>query len=51
MTIDLTQFANDDYCYLTTTGHVSSKPHTIEIWFAKVSCVEWKNTPYLHNCS
>jgi hypothetical protein len=21
-------------CYLTTTGRVSGRPHTIEIWFA-----------------
>lgn len=27
-------FANDDFCYLTTTGRVSGKVHTIEIWFA-----------------
>ncbi len=23
----------EPYCYLTTTGRVSGKPHTIEIWF------------------
>jgi|SRR3990170_130822 len=23
-----------DYCYVTTTGRRSGKPHTIEIWFA-----------------
>ena len=23
-----------DYCYLTTTGRVTGKPHRIEIWFA-----------------
>ena len=34
MTNDLTQFAGADYCYLTTLGRVSGKPHTIEIWFA-----------------
>lgn len=22
-----------DYCYLTTTGRVTGKPHVIEIWF------------------
>jgi deazaflavin-dependent oxidoreductase (nitroreductase family) len=22
-----------DYCYLTTTGRVTGRPHTIEIWF------------------
>jgi deazaflavin-dependent oxidoreductase (nitroreductase family) len=26
--------AADDYCYLTTTGRRSGKPHQIEIWFA-----------------
>lgn len=26
-------WADDDYCYLTTTGRVSGKAHTIEIWF------------------
>jgi deazaflavin-dependent oxidoreductase (nitroreductase family) len=25
--------ADDDYCYLTTTGRVSARSHTIEIWF------------------
>lgn len=25
--------AQEDYCYLTTTGRVSGKPHEIEIWF------------------
>ncbi len=28
--------AADDYCYLTTTGRVSGRPHTIEIWFGLV---------------
>lgn len=23
-----------DYCYLTTTGRVTGRPHEIEIWFA-----------------
>lgn len=23
-----------DYCYITTTGRVTEKPHTVEIWFA-----------------
>ena len=27
-------FADDDFCYLTTTGRRSGRPHTIEIWFA-----------------
>ncbi len=26
--------ADEDYCYLTTTGRVSGRPHEIEIWFA-----------------
>ncbi len=30
----LSQIAGEDFCYLTTTGRVSGKPHTIEIWFA-----------------
>jgi deazaflavin-dependent oxidoreductase (nitroreductase family) len=25
--------ADEDYCYLTTTGRVSGRPRTIEIWF------------------
>jgi deazaflavin-dependent oxidoreductase (nitroreductase family) len=34
MSIDLQQFADDDFCYLTTTGRVTGRRHTIEIWFA-----------------
>lgn len=30
----LQQIANEEYCYLTTIGRVSGKPHRIEIWFA-----------------
>ena len=26
--------ADEDYCYLTTRGRVTGRPHTIEIWFA-----------------
>jgi len=34
MTIkDLSKLKNEDYCYLTTTGRVTGKPHQIEIWF------------------
>lgn len=29
-----TDSVDDDFCYLTTTGRVSGRPHTIEIWFA-----------------
>jgi deazaflavin-dependent oxidoreductase (nitroreductase family) len=25
----------EQFCYLTTTGRVSGRPHTIEIWFAR----------------
>jgi deazaflavin-dependent oxidoreductase (nitroreductase family) len=31
---DLQIFAEEDFCYLTTTGRVSGRSHTIEIWFA-----------------
>jgi deazaflavin-dependent oxidoreductase (nitroreductase family) len=34
MPADLGQLADEDFCYLTTTGRVSGKAHTIEIWFA-----------------
>jgi len=26
--------AAEDYCYVTTTGRITGKPHRIEIWFA-----------------
>lgn len=29
----LSRLANEDYCYLTTTGRVSGRLHEIEIWF------------------
>lgn len=29
----LREVANEDYCYLTTTGRVTGNPHRIEIWF------------------
>jgi deazaflavin-dependent oxidoreductase (nitroreductase family) len=29
----LKDVAEEDFCYLTTTGRVSGRPHTIEIWF------------------
>lgn len=35
MPIDLSQFANfanEEYCYLTTRGRVTGNPHEIEIW-------------------
>jgi deazaflavin-dependent oxidoreductase (nitroreductase family) len=27
------RLASEDYCYLTTAGRVTGKPHQIEIWF------------------
>lgn len=32
--VDLDTFADEDYCYLTTTGRVTGRPHEVEIWFA-----------------
>jgi len=29
----LLHLAKEEYCYLTTTGRVTGKPHQIEIWF------------------
>ena len=34
--------ADDDYCYLTTTGRRSGRAHRIEIWYARAG-----NTLYL----
>ncbi len=34
MNTDLQALADDDFCYLTTIGRRSGRPHTIEIWFA-----------------
>jgi deazaflavin-dependent oxidoreductase (nitroreductase family) len=31
---ELTAAAYDDFCYLTTRGRASGRPHEIEIWFA-----------------
>jgi deazaflavin-dependent oxidoreductase (nitroreductase family) len=31
--MDAAAHADDDFCYLTTTGRISGKPHRIEIWF------------------
>jgi deazaflavin-dependent oxidoreductase (nitroreductase family) len=30
---DIEKLAGEQYCYLTTTGRVSGRPHEIEIWF------------------
>ena len=29
----LSKLADEEYCYLTTTGRVTGNPHVIEIWF------------------
>ena len=34
MTTNLSHLASEAFCYLTTTGRVSGRLHTIEIWFA-----------------
>jgi len=31
---DVTAAADEEFCYLTTTGRRTGQPHTIEIWFA-----------------
>ncbi len=31
---ELLQYVDDRFCYLSTVGRVSSRPHEIEIWFA-----------------
>ena len=31
--IELKSLKGEEYCYLTTTGRVTGKPHEIEIWF------------------
>jgi deazaflavin-dependent oxidoreductase (nitroreductase family) len=34
MNTPLIRLSKEEYCYLTTTGRVTGKPHEIEIWFA-----------------
>jgi deazaflavin-dependent oxidoreductase (nitroreductase family) len=34
MSHDLQNLAQENFCYLTTIGRISGRPHTIEIWFA-----------------
>ena len=34
MLSELEHLAQEDFCYLTTTGRISGRSHTIEIWFA-----------------
>jgi hypothetical protein len=31
---ELAALASEQYCYLTTTGRITGRPRTIEIWFA-----------------
>ena len=31
--IPISSLADEDYCYVTTVGRVTGKPHEIEIWF------------------
>ncbi len=33
MSPDLSDLTDEDFCYLTTTGRVTGKPHEIEMWF------------------
>jgi deazaflavin-dependent oxidoreductase (nitroreductase family) len=33
---DLGTLAEKDFCYLTTTGRVTGRPHEIEMWFSLV---------------
>ncbi len=35
-TIDLGALAGESFCYLTTTGRVTGRPHEIEMWFSLV---------------
>ena len=34
MAADLRSLAGEDFCYLTTVGRATGRPHEIEIWFA-----------------
>ncbi len=34
MHLNLRTLAGEDFCYLTTTGRVTGRSHTIEIWYA-----------------
>lgn len=34
MARDLSNLTDEAFCYLSTIGRVSGRPHTIEIWFA-----------------
>lgn len=32
--IELHDLAGEEFCYLTTTGRITKRPHEIEIWFS-----------------
>jgi deazaflavin-dependent oxidoreductase (nitroreductase family) len=34
MNVDFRALADESFCYLTTTGRVTGRPHEIEIWFS-----------------
>ncbi len=34
--VDLGTLADEDFCYLTTTGRVTGRPHEVEMWFSLV---------------
>jgi len=34
MAVDPRSLTDEDFCYLTTVGRVTGRPHEIEIWFA-----------------
>jgi deazaflavin-dependent oxidoreductase (nitroreductase family) len=36
MNVDFRALAEENFCYLTTTGRVTGRPHEIEIWFSLV---------------
>jgi deazaflavin-dependent oxidoreductase (nitroreductase family) len=35
LTAGLSAAADDDFCYLTTRGRLTGRPHEIEIWFGQ----------------
>jgi len=52
--MDVTAVADEKYVYLTTRGHRTGKPHTVELWFAAVGdrvylSHEGKHTDWMRN--
>lgn len=37
ITTDVSALAHEEYCYVTSTGRVTGRPHRIEIWFGMQS--------------